>query len=306
MKLIGPAFIFLMLLSQSCGDVGLSPAGPQPGITDQDGRDGVSADCHGNMLRLRRAESIYYSTYGYDYTDDLQMLYGILGVDSLVCPSCGLEYVIRADESTFRIGCPMPSSPNHGFVQGFYVSWPPEDLLATCHDYMVYISNAMLCFYFSYGYGVGSLEELAAFLDVPVEWLSCPENGAYQIWSQGYESRVECPTCGSSISHGFILNGNPSWPPDPVEFCEICQSNMLNIRTGLCMFYSRMGHFYPDSLDDPLFLEVLGNADHLYCPACVQYYLYEVDPDRQGYWLSCPLPYDPNHGEIIDGEPSWQ
>ncbi len=83
---------------------------------------------------------------------------------------------------------------------------------------------------------------------------------------------------------------------------EICHDNMEDLSTAIIMFYGSMNR-YPDSLSE---LEIVEpGISNLTCPSCIHTYLYELETSGDVWTVTCPLPEDPNHGCIVNGQSSW-
>ncbi len=74
-----------------------------------------------------------------------------------------------------------------------------------------------------------------------------------------------------------------------------CHDNMMSLLIAQGYFYSEHGR-YTNSIEE------LGQS-YRKCPECN--YSYIVTGSETDYTISCPLPQDPDHGNIIDGIPSW-
>jgi hypothetical protein len=74
--------------------------------------------CHTNMRTLASQAVMFYAENDRYPRDQEEM-----GMAGVVCPECGEEYTIVADEYHFYIGCPLPFSPNHGNIDNGVVSW---------------------------------------------------------------------------------------------------------------------------------------------------------------------------------------
>lgn len=80
------------------------------------------SDCRQNMVTIASQATIFYA-YHSRYPNNLEEL-GMAGVE---CPTCGLAYELIGTETEFYVGCPMPTDPNHGFIDNGTPSWPDED-----------------------------------------------------------------------------------------------------------------------------------------------------------------------------------
>lgn len=145
----------------------------------------------------------------------------------------------------------------------------------------------------------------ALYLILGVKSLKCPScGGEYLVQVDEDWFRIDCPL-EHYPNHGYVTPLSFSWPPDPAEYEAICHDNMSNLMTALVLYYSRFANEYPQDLSELDESGIYGGADDLACPACSTVYIYEVGPDAQTYFLSCPLPIRPNHGEVDTGVPSW-
>jgi len=117
--------------------------------------------------------------------------------------------------------------------------------------------------------------------------------------TQEPEYFLSCPQ-PSDPNHGFIDNGIPSWSggqnPDPAQWENFCRNSMMLIWSQAVMFFANNGRF-PDNQEE------LGLAG-LTCPACGQEYI--LIGSKTEFYVACPMPTDPNHGNIDFGVPSWQ
>ncbi len=100
------------------------------------------------------------------------------------------------------------------------------------------------------------------------------------------------PEGGSTLSTGY----------DNAEQVTICHNNMEDLSNAICMFYG-MNNRYPGSIGE---LEVIDpGLCSLACPTCSLTYLYDLSGSGEVYTVTCPLPVDPNHGCIVNGQSSW-
>ncbi|MCK4504538.1 MAG: hypothetical protein KAW14_02885 [Candidatus Aegiribacteria sp.] len=169
-----------------------------------------------------------------------------------------------------------------------------------CHEYLVSLGVAQSMYYGMYNEFADNIEDLQQFFPYPVDSIYCPVNGEYIFTVDDENYCIACPS-NQMMSHGNILNGVVSWPPDPSEYLEVCRSNMMSLASGCAMYYG-LYNCYPGVLSD--LEEVMGNWD-MECPACASIYMYETNPEGDSYTITCPLPTDPNHGSVVDGYISW-
>lgn len=79
------------------------------------------------------------------------------------------------------------------------------------------------------------------------------------------------------------------------DYAEACQDNMRFIGSQQVIFYAMNG-WYASSLEE------LGLSGFT-CPECELEYI--VEGDSKTFFVHCPLPSDPTHGSIINGEVTW-
>lgn len=111
-------------------------------------------------------------------------------------------------------------------------------------------------------------------------------------------------SCGESAvsmmdpDGGNTLSATDGNPGDP----EICHENMISLSDAMIPFYGMTGKF-PDSLSE---LEIIDpELCDLRCPSCDLPYIYNLSSSGEVYTITCPLPNDPNHGFVINGQRSW-
>ncbi len=172
-----------------------------------------------------------------------------------------------------------------------------------CHDNMGDLSTAICMFYGMNGRFPDSLIELE-IIDPSLCSLTCPSCNftyLYDLSGSGDDWTVTCPL-PVDPNHGYIENGQSSWPPDPSTWPEICHSNMSSLASACAMFYGVNNR-------DPEELSELGTSG-IYeywdepCPDCGELYHYSTDL-YSTFTIQCPMPTDPNHGYVIDGVCSW-
>lgn len=187
--------------------------------------------------------------------------------------------------------------PVSGHGSGWRGSGDSEDI---CHKYLVSLGVAQSMYYGMYNEFADNIDDLQEFLQIPVDSIHCPVNGEYIFSCNDDYYCIACPS-NETLSHGNIINGVVSWPPDPSEYLEICRSNMRTLATACAMYYGLHSRF-PEALSD--LEEFMQNWD-VECPAYASIYLYETNPEGDTYTLTCPLPAIHNHGNIVDGVTSW-
>ncbi len=137
--------------------------------------------------------------------------------------------------------------------------------------------------------------------DMGMGGLICPECGLQYSWSTRFVEEtkestffLECPL-PSDPNHGCIDNGAPSWttPQEPSE--DACRANMRTVASQAVMYFANHNR-YPKTLEEIGF-------ENLVCPVCNMEYV--LVSDEESYFLECPLPTDPNHGNIDNGVVSW-
>lgn len=302
--------ILMIIVLMGCGDLANPMTGAIAGHSPEslDGSE-IAHICREHLLDLKYAEHIYYCTFAHEYTDDLDALYDILGVDSLACPSCGSEYLVTIDDDWFRIDCPLGVRPNHGHVTPYTQSWPPppEEYCEFCRENMSLIATALTMYYSMHGEGYPpELSDLSGILPA-IEELECPACGDTYFYetTPGFASYLlRCPM-PNWPNHGEVVDGQASWPPAPEEYCDICRSKITNLATALWMYHAMYGNEFPENLSELDESGVYQGADTLGCPACGDVYYYEVGSPADSYLLRCPMDRYPNHGEVNTGIFSW-
>ncbi len=179
--------------------------------------------------------------------------------------------------------------------------------VAECQNNMTTIACTIVGFYAYYNRYPDDLEEIGMSTYV------CPACSSTYIYSSSFNEETQeseyflsCPL-PSDPNHGFVDNGLSSWSgeqnPPPEQWEDFCRNSMSTIASQAVMFFANNGNRYPDDLEE------LGMANYL-CPACNSPYIYSSsfneETQESEYSLSCPLPSDPNHGNIENGVPSWQ
>ena len=295
------------IVMTACVDTDQSVTQPESGYSSG-WRDGGNAEeiCHEYMELLGNAQTMHYGVYN-EYTDNIEDLQEFLQVpvESIYCPVNG-EYLFSGNvNNEYYIECPSGAEMSHGHIWNGYTSWPPDpsEYTEICHEHLVSLGVAQSMHYGMYNEYADNIEDLQQFFSIPVDSIHCPVNGEY-IFTVDDENY--CIACPSNVipSHGNILNGVVSWPPDPSEYLEYCQSNMMSLTTACSMYYGIYNRF-PEKLCDLGISGVMDNWD-LMCPACSLLYIYETDVSGQTFTIHCPLPTDPNHGSVVDGIPSWE
>lgn len=163
-----------------------------------------------------------------------------------------------------------------------------------CHANMVSIFSASVIFFAENGFFPSSLEELGQ----PYSEMNCPGCGLpYECCGDQENMKV---FCGFPFEpdHGGILNGIAMWSPEPGEFETACRANMRTIASQEVIYFA-YNQEYTESLEEL----GLGNVT---CPECYESYILQVNDEGNEYYLECGKPFDPNHGSINNGVPSWQ
>jgi len=128
--------------------------------------------------------------------------------------------------------------------------------------------------------------------------VTCPECGEeYEIIGGGDHFYVGCPL-PFSPNHGNIDDGVPSWsekPQTPEEEQNVCRANMRTISSQVAIFFATHNRYPRD-------MEELGMSG-IVCPTCAQEY--ELTDGDDHFYIECPLPFSPDHGNIDDGVVSW-
>jgi len=111
-------------------------------------------------------------------------------------------------------------------------------------------------------------------------------------------------SCGDSAVSIMDPDGvnTLSAPLDDPGHAEICHSNMRVLSNAICMFYGMTNRF-PDSLGELEMVE--PGLCSLTCPSCSLTYMYDLSGHGEVWTVTCPLPVEPNHGNIVNGQSSW-
>jgi len=229
--------------------------------------------CHGNMRAIALGVAMFYGLEG-RYPDSLEELASVdPRLPDLVCPSCSLAYEWDTDGfEGYLLGCPLPEDPDHGYVKDGVPYWPPDPSAwpGICHGNMTTLAAGLAQYFGMYNLYPAELEGLVAegILDeLPV----CPECGGYYLYKTDCQTTytVECPL-PSDPNHGWITDGECSWPPDTSGCTEACRSNMCCLATAMAMYYGKENR-YPEELRD---LGASGIMENWYipCPACGRIY----------------------------------
>jgi hypothetical protein len=302
--------IIAVLFTLSCGDSAMSFAESEPGSTLSftDGQPHDEKQCHDNMRNLATGMSMFYGMNN-RYPDSIAELEVINPrLCELTCPSCNQPYLYSLSSSgeDYTLTCPLPVDPNHGFVESGYCCWPPDPSAwpGVCHNNMRSLATACAMFYGVYNRYPGELSELGT-TGIYEHWDEpCPGCGElYDYFTDSLTTyQIHCPM-PLDPTHGYIIDGVCYWPPDTTGSQESCRSNMSCLATGMSMFYGSYNR-YPLELSELGTSGIMGNWD-IPCPACGEIYHYSTDPSGSTYTIECPLPWDPAHGRIVDGIPSW-
>lgn len=206
----------------------------------------------------------------------------------LLLLSCGDSAVSMMDPE----GCNTLSAP-----------YGEPDYAEMCHDNMEELSTAIFMFYGMNNRYPDSLSELR-IIDPELCNLTCPSCSLaylYDLSSDGDDWMLTCPL-PVDPNHGYIENGQSSWPPDPADWPEICHANMRSLASACAMFYGGENR-YPEELSELGTSGIYGNWDNP-CPACEELYHYSTDL-YSTYSIHCPMPDYPTHGYVIDGICYW-
>lgn len=169
-----------------------------------------------------------------------------------------------------------------------------------CHENMETLGEGISMFYGMFGKYPGSMEELAE-MEPGLYDLECPSCSLGYIYSHN-PSRytLTCPL-PEEPNHGSLINGWPSWPPDPPQWPSVCHNNMLYMASACAMYYGQY-NIYPGEIADLVAEGYFPMEPE--CPACGEPYNYSTDT-LSTYTIECPLPEDPDHGFVRDGVGHW-
>ncbi|MCD4708067.1 MAG: hypothetical protein K8S62_10060 [Candidatus Sabulitectum sp.] len=164
-----------------------------------------------------------------------------------------------------------------------------------CRASMRTIGSACVIYCASNSYYPSDLEALGE----PYSEMTCPECGlSYELKGDQEHFALNCPLQGIP-NHGSIIDGVASWQPGPGNEENACRATMRTIASQAVIFFAYHDR-YPNNLEE------MGMAG-VVCPSCE--FTYIISPvDASGnpsFSVWCPLPFDPNHGCIIDGIVSW-
>jgi len=166
------------------------------------------------------------------------------------------------------------------------------DDIYECRANMLTIFGQAVIFYAENGHYPSSLEEIG------MAGVVCPTHGnEYILISTESEFYIECGL-PQLPNHGNINNGIPSWHnqhADPHDWEDICRANMRTIASQAVIFFASNNH-YPNSLKE------IG-MEGVFCPACGSEY--QLIGTETEFFVGCPMPQLPNHGNIENGIPSW-
>lgn len=310
-KLLVTSALLTTIIFLSCGDSAVS-------IMDTDGGNTFSARyddpghaemCHDNMRDLSTAIFMFHGMTS-RFPDDLSELEMVdPSLCTLTCPSCDLLYMYDLSSSgeVWTVTCPLPVDPNHGYIENGHTNWPPDpyEWPSICHGNMTSLAVGCSIFYGTYSRFPDELSELGTS-GIMEDWdRQCPACGElyhYSTDSTGTTYMIHCPLPWDP-GHGYVIDGECSWPPDTSGFQDACRGNMRCLGTGCSIFYGTYARF-PNDLSELGTSGIMENWD-VPCPACGEIYHYSTDPTGQTYFIQCPLPWDPGHGIIVDGYASW-
>ena len=173
-----------------------------------------------------------------------------------------------------------------------------------CHENMRVLANACSMFYGMHNRYPEALRELED-IDPGLCTLSCPSCELPYLYEMDPQEDDYVITCPDPVdpNHGYVKNGVFNWPPDPPGWPSYCHGNMMSLATGLSMYFG-INNFYPEDLRELGIAGIMDDWDRR-CPACGELYDYNRDGSGENYELNCPMPADPNHGQVINGEASW-
>jgi len=176
-----------------------------------------------------------------------------------------------------------------------------------CRYNMFYIANAESMFYGIYNRYTESLDTLEIICGLPPDAKSCPECGweFLLVCSTPDTYNLTCPL-PELPNHGTVIDGVSSWgwinPPYTYE--NLCHSHMVALATAESMYYGEY-NTYTDSYDN-LYNSGIYTFSHylIQCPLSGNV-LFLYSPSSEHYSITCPEPYPPYHGSIVDGITSW-
>ena len=161
-----------------------------------------------------------------------------------------------------------------------------------CHTNMRTLAGQAVIFYAENSRYPRDQEEMG------MSGIVCPECGEeYEIIGGGDHFYIECPL-PFSPNHGNIDDGVPSWPEEPQtpeEEQNACRANMRTIASQAAIFFATHDRYPRDQ-------EEMGMSG-IVCPTCGQEY--ELIGGDDYFYVECPLPFSPDHGNIDNGVASW-
>ncbi|MCD6587727.1 MAG: hypothetical protein J7K88_04160 [Candidatus Fermentibacteraceae bacterium] len=289
-SVISAAVLFILSAACTTSEDNLTAPPLPTGMSSENGNASDAIQCQCNMVEITSSAYSFMGAHGY-FPETLEEL----GIEGTICPSCGKEYMITATENSFRVDCPQPFFPNHGFVENGAPSWlnQQEQEKYACRANMRAITSGAVIFFAENERYPVNQEEMG------LAWVVCPAcSEQYEIIGGGYYFFVGCPM-PAGVNHGNVDDGVPSWywePPDKWQWQCVCRDNMMNIASQAMIFFASNGR-YPRNLEE---LGMTGTV----CPACGEEY--QFTGSETVFHVECPLPFTPNHGYIHDGSPSWQ
>jgi hypothetical protein len=174
--------------------------------------------CWLNMNQIVTCESMYYGMYNC-YTDCLDSLVW-LPEECHTCPACGTEYILQCNSpDTYFLSCPIPETPNHGFVINGVKSWDPwwpgythQDC---CRNRMAVLATAESMYYGEYNTYTDSYDNLynsGIYTFPDHRSISCPQCDNVLILNSPSSEHysIHCPQ-PSSPTHGSVVDGFTSW-----------------------------------------------------------------------------------------------
>ena len=161
-----------------------------------------------------------------------------------------------------------------------------------CRANMRTIAGQMVVFFATNNYYPNTMEEIG------MAGVVCPTHGnEYLLIGTESEFYIECGL-PQLPNHGNIDNGVPSWHnqhADPNDWEDICRAHMRTIAGQATIFFASNNH-YPNTLKE------IG-MEGVFCPACGNEY--QLIGTEEEFFVGCPMPLSPNHGNIENGVPSW-
>lgn len=166
-----------------------------------------------------------------------------------------------------------------------------RDNAEACHDLMQFICSEQAIFYAENGWYASSLEELE------LSGLTCPEcELEYILEGDTKTFAIHCPL-PSDPTHGSVIDGVATWPPDPGNFQSLCRANIRTLASQCVIFFVNNSR-YPETLEE------MGMGSYT-CPECGEPYIYYTYENGYAFFMGCSLLPSPGHGFIDNGVASW-